>query len=135
MNSFSRNLTIGFAAAAFLMAGSWFDISRAETAGRNQQVAEAASDTSRPDYQTDMEQRIDRAAAEMDEFRSDAADATNEQVANLEAAWDDVEAGWADVQDAADENWEEAKVALDQAWQDFETAWNETFNDEDTMTQ
>ena len=134
-HQFVRNLTIGFAAAGFLMAGSGFDTSRAETPGRSQQVAEASSATSRPDYQTEMEQRIDQASTDMEELRSDAADATDEQIANLEAAWDDVGAGWADFQAAADENWEEAKVALDQAWQDFETAWNETFNDEGAVTQ
>ena len=135
MNKFVRNLTIGFAAAGLLMAGSWFDSSWAETSGRNQQVAEASSATSRPDYQTDMEQRIDRAATEMEQLRSETADATDEQIVNLEAAWDDVEDGWADVQAAADDNWEEAKVALDQAWQDFETVWNDTFNDEGTVSQ
>ena len=135
MSKFTRNLTIGFAAAGLLMAGSWFDDSRAETSGRNQQVAEASSATSRPDYQTDMEQRIDRASAEMEQIRSEASDATDEQIVNLEAAWDDVETGWADFQDAADDNWEEAKVALDQAWQDFETAWNDTFDDEGSVSQ
>ena len=79
-----------------------------------------------------MEQRIDQAASDMEEVRSDA---TDEQIVNLEAAWNDVEEGWADFQAAADENWEEAKVALDQAWQDFETAWNETFSDEGTVSQ
>ena len=135
MNKFARNLTIGFAAAGLLMAGSWFDSSWAETSGRNQQVAEASSASSRPDYQTDMEQRIDRAATEMEQLRSETADASDEQLVNLEAAWNDVEDGWADFQAAADENWEEAKVALDQAWQDFETTWNETFEDEGTVTQ
>ncbi len=63
----------------------------------------------------------------MNQLHSDAGDLAAEQVADLDAAWNDVEARWADVQAAADENWDNAKLALDEAWGEFEATWDETF--------
>jgi hypothetical protein len=133
MDGFIRNLGIGFAAAALLIAGSGFEPTRAETTARAVQLAEGTA--SRPDYQSDMEQRIDAAAARMQDVETGTVEATDGQIAELEAAWDDVEAEWAEFQAAADENWEDAKVAMDAAWQNFQTAWDETFGNDGTVSQ
>jgi hypothetical protein len=134
MAQFARNLAIGVAAAALLIAGSSVDPSRAETPGRPAQVAEGTVENPRPNYQAEMGDRIDRAGARMKEIGSATADATDEQIADLESAWADVESEWAELQAAADENWDEAKAAMDEAWRNFEISWKETFGD-DTVSQ